>query len=115
MSFEAELRTLAADMQAEFNTELRRATERALAEGVSVARGTHRYRDRTGELSQSIRGYVVEAADGSVDAVLEATAPYAEFVNAKDGFMERAEAAVARTLEQQIAAAATRLSAKFSR
>jgi hypothetical protein len=59
---------------------IQRAVENAVKEGAEEARRVHKYQDRTGNLTRSIQGRVVKTDDLVAEGVLEATAPYASFV-----------------------------------
>ncbi len=59
---------------------VRRGVAMGVTEGAAQARSDHPYKDHTGTLTKSIRGYVEASAPGAAEGVIEATAPYASFV-----------------------------------
>lgn len=58
----------------------RRGVAQGVEEGAAQARASHPYRDRTGALTASTRGRVDVSTRGGAEGVIEATAPYASFV-----------------------------------
>lgn len=58
----------------------RRGVARGVEEGAAEARTVHRYTDRTGALTASVKGRVETSTKGGAEGVIEATMPYASFV-----------------------------------
>ncbi len=67
------------------DTEMRKGVLRAVTdatnEGAAEAKATHVYQDRTGNLSRSTKGRVIGGNQTDVEGVIEATMPYASFVD----------------------------------
>lgn len=57
-----------------------RGVRMGVAEGAAEARSVHRYKDRTGALTASTVGRVDVSTKGGAEGVIEATKPYASFV-----------------------------------
>jgi hypothetical protein len=59
---------------------IRGAVDKACEEGADEARRTHLYKDRTGTLTKSIGDRLTSIGALGAEGVIEATAPYAKFV-----------------------------------
>ena len=79
--FVAELLRRARAADEELARALRFAVEQSTNEAEIVARGTRKYQDRTGALTDSIDGRLTSAGPLRADGVFEATAPHAGYVD----------------------------------
>lgn len=75
-----ELEAQALEADNELVSVVAEAVEGALEDGVARARQTHTYQDRSGALTASIGSHLETGGPSGASGVLEATAPYASFV-----------------------------------
>jgi hypothetical protein len=91
---------------------LARGVLRAVEEGIDEARRTHRYVDRTGDLTASLDGHLTEAGPSHAEGEMVATMDYASYV--EEGtrsarphpYMAQAQHKAERVLGEEIARAA---------
>jgi hypothetical protein len=77
-----EFRREVARAQRVLSDAVRDGVRNAVTEGAEEARRVHVYKDRSGELTGSIRGYVQVSTPGGAVGVIEATAKHASMVEA---------------------------------
>lgn len=76
-----ELERAAEQSDRELQKGVLRAVTDATSEGAEEARSTHRYQDRTGDLTRSTVGRVIGGGGGDVDGEIVAAKDYASFVD----------------------------------
>ena len=112
MSFHAKLEsTLASDWGracAVIVVGLKSAVDKAIEEGAQEARDTHRYTDRTGDLTESIGDRLISLTAYGAEGVIEATMDYASYVENGTSrarafpFMGQAYLKAERVLEREV-------------